>query len=343
MNFASDNAWGAAPEMLESLRCVNQGAAPSYGEDAQTARLRSEMARVFERDIAVFPVITGTAANALALSTLAPPHGAIFCHRDAHVATDECGAPELFSHGARLLTLGGAQGTIVPDELEEALAAVPPGSVHQSQPAVVSITQASEMGTCYRPERIQAIASLAKRHGMKLHMDGARLANAIAFLGCTPAEATWKAGVDVLSFGMTKNGALAAEAVVFFHAGDARDFEFRRKRFGHLVSKMRFVSAQLLCALDGDRWLRWAKTANARARVLAQRLAGISDVEIVNPVEANLVFAVMPEAVIGRLRSKGAAFYDWGPSAEGRRLVRFVTSFATPESDIELLIAAASE
>src|SRR5438552_1872586 len=175
MNFASDNAYGAAPEMLEALRAVNEGAMPSYGEDAVTARLRSEMARVFERDVAVFPVISGTAANALALSTLAPPHGAIFCHRDAHIATDECGAPELFSHGARLLTLGGGQGRIAPDEVVEALYHLIPGSVHHSQPAAVSITQASEMGTCYRPGDMQAIASVARGHGMKLHMDGARL------------------------------------------------------------------------------------------------------------------------------------------------------------------------
>jgi threonine aldolase len=342
MNFASDNAWGAAPEMLESLRVVNQGAASSYGEDAETARLHSEMARVFEHDVAVFPVITGTAANALALSTLAPLHGAIFCHRDAHIVTDECGAPELFTHGANLVSLKGAHGKLAPEAIEGALSHIVAGSVHHSQPAAVSITEASEMGTCYRPEEVRAIASAARRHGMRLHMDGARLANAIAFLGCSPAEATWKAGVDALSFGMTKNGALAAEAVVFFRAEDARDFEFRRKKFGHLVSKMRFISAQWLCALDSDRWLRWAKTANAFARVLAKRLDGVPGVEIVCPVEANLVFASMPEALIGRLRSEGAAFYDWGPPAEGRRLVRFATSFATPEDDIEQLIAAAS-
>jgi threonine aldolase len=342
MNFASDNAYGAAPEMLESLRAVNEGAAPSYGEDEQTARLCSEMSRVFEHDVAVFPVITGTAANALVLSTLAPPHGAIFCHREAHIATDECGAPELFSHGARLLTLGGGQGRIASDELEEALSPIIRGSVHHSQPAAVSITQASEMGTCYRPEHIQAIASAAKRHGMTLHMDGARLANAIAFLGCTPAEATWKAGVDALSFGMTKNGAFAAEAVVFFHPEDARDFEFRRKRFGHLVSKMRFISAQLLCGLECGRWLDWAQAANTLAGVLVQRLAGIPGVEIAYPVEANLVFASMPEPLIERLRMRGARFYDWGPPAKGRRLVRFVTSFATPANDVEQLVAAAS-
>jgi threonine aldolase len=177
---------------------------------------------------------------------------------------------------------------------------------------------------------------------MTLHMDGARLANAIAFLRCTPAEATWKAGVDVLSFGMTKNGALAAEAVVFFHDKHIRDVEFRRKKFGHLLSKMRFVSAQLACALESGRWLKWASTANNLAQSLAERLSKISDVEIVNPVEANLVFAAMPETLSQRLRARGAKFYDWGPASEGRRLARFVTSFTTQERDIDRLIAAAS-
>ena len=340
MNFASDNAYGAAPEMFEALRTANDGATPSYGEDLLTTRLEADLARIFEREIAVFPVITGTAANALALSTLAPPHGAIFCHRDAHIATDECGAPEVFTQGAKLVTLEGAHGKLSPDTLEEAISRFAVGSVHHSQPAAVSITQASEMGTCYRPDEVCAISSVAKRHGMKLHMDGARLANAIAFMGCAPAEITWRAGVDALSFGMTKNGAFAAEAVLFFNRADARDFEFRRKRFGHLISKMRFVSAQLLCGIEKGRWLNWAQTANRLACVLAERLAAVPAVEIVHPVQANLVFASMPEPLRRKLRVAGAMFYDWGPCGDGRRLGRFVTSFATPERDIDRLFAA---
>lgn len=340
MNFASDNAYGAAPEMLEALRSANDGAVPSYGEDLVTVQLRTVLEKVFEHGVAVFPVITGTAANALAISTLVPPHGVIFCHRDAHIATDECGAPELFTQGARLATLDGAHGKIAPETIEEAVRNIAVGSVHHSQPAAISITQVSEMGTCYRPDEIRAIASITHRHGMKLHMDGARLANALAFLGSTPAEATWKAGVDVLSLGMTKIGALGAEAVVFFEPEGVRDFEFRRKRFGHLISKMRFVAAQLHCGIENDRWLEWARAANARARVLAGRLDGISGVEIVHPVEANLVFASMPEPVVQRLREAGATFYDWGPPCGGRMLVRFVTSFATPEKDIARLVAA---
>jgi threonine aldolase len=342
MNFVSDNAYGAAPEMFEALRGANEGAAASYGDDALTQGLQAELARIFEHDVVVFPVITGTAANALVLSTITPSYGAIFCHSDAHIVTDECGAPELFTQGAKLIAVEGAHGKISPEALEQAISRFAPGSVHHSQPATISITQASEMGTCYRPEDVRAIASIAARHRMTLHMDGARLANAIAFLGCTPAEATWKAGVDALSFGMTKNGAFGAEAVVFFHSEHVRDFAFRRKKFGHLLSKMRFVSAQFACALENDRWLTWARLANDLALSLMQRLAEISDIAIVHPVEANLVFASIPEWLGQRLRARGAQFYDWGPPSAGRRLVRFVTSFATSEKDIDRLIAAAS-
>lgn len=338
MNFASDNVWGAAPEMLEALGAANDGTVPSYGEDQLTARLSAEMARIFERQVAVFPALSGTAANALALATIVPAHGAILCHADAHIVTDECGAPEFFTHGAQLTTLPGPQGKLDPAGIARALARFVKGSVHHAQPAAISITEATECGTCYRPKEIAAIADVARQHGMKLHMDGARFANALAFLGCTPAEATWKAGVDVLSLGFTKNGALAAEAVIFFDPEDARDFEYRRKRSGHLVSKMRFVSVQLLCALENDRWLAWAATANVRARLLAEGLHGVRDVEITYPVEANAVFAPLPDEVIARLRAGGASFYDWSPCVDGRTLARFVTSFATPEDDIQQLL-----
>lgn len=343
MNFASDNGWGAAPEMLAALLAANTGTVPSYGEDPLTGRLSMEMSRIFERQVAVFPVLSGTAANALALATIVPSHGAILCHADAHIVTDECGAPEFFTHGAQLATLSGQDGKLEPAGIAQALARFVKGSVHHAQPAAISITQATECGTCYRPEEIAAIADIARQHDMKLHMDGARFANAIAFLGCSPAEATWKAGVDVLSLGFTKNGALAAEAVIFFDPDDARDFEYRRKRSGHLVSKMRFVSAQLLCALEGDRWLAWAAEANARARLLAEGLRRLGDGEIVYPVEANAVFARLPDETIARLRARGASFYDWSASADGRTVVRFVTSFATPEADIQQLLELARD
>ncbi len=341
MNFTSDNIWGAAPEMLEALHAANAGAAPSYGEDPLTGRLTAEMSRVFERPVAVFPVVSGTAANALALATIVPSHGVILCHAEAHLVTDECGAPEFFTHGARLATIPGRDGKLDPAGIEQALARFVKGSVHHSQPAAVSITEATECGTCYRPQEIACVAEVARRHGMKLHMDGARFANAIAWLGCTPAEATWKAGVDVLSLGFTKNGALAAEAVIFFAPEEARDFEYRRKRSGQLVSKMRFVSAQLICALEKDRWLGWAQQANACARTLAAGLRAIDGVEIAYPVEANAVFARLPDGMVARLRAQGANFYDWSTTANGRTLVRLVTSFATPEQDVAQLIEIA--
>jgi len=339
MNFSSDNAYGVAPEILEALQEANLGAAGGYGDDELTARLQTEMSRVFERDVIAFPVVTGTAANALALGTLVPPHGAIFCHSEAHIAVDECGAPAFFTHGARLAPIKGGGGKLDPCSVEEEISRFGKGVVHHSQPAAISITEATEFGTCYRVREIEALAALAKRHGLKLHMDGARFANAIAYLGCTPADATWRAGVDVLSFGATKNGALGADAVVFFHQEDTRDFEYRRKKSGHLISKMRFVSAQLVCALEEGRWLARAAHANALARLLAGELAGTAGVEVAHAVEANSVFAYLPDETIVRLRARGARFYDWGQSSGGRTLVRLVTSFATCETDIERFVA----
>jgi threonine aldolase len=342
MNFSSDNASGAAPEILEAIRAANNGTARAYGEDVWTARLEKEMARVFACDVWVYPVLTGTAANALALAAVVPQYGAIFCHEGAHIATEECGAPEFFTGGARLVTLASRDGKLSPGQIERALAQFEKGSVHHAQPAAVSITQASDFGTCYRPEEIGAISSLAHSHGMKLHMDGARLANAIAFLGCTPAEATWRTGVDVLSYGATKNGAMGAEAIVFFNEEHARDFGYRRKKAGQLASKMRYVSVQLVCAFEEDRWLRWANHANALARQLAMRLATVEGVEIAWPVEANAVFAFLTDALIDRLHARGVSFYEWNAGSDGRRLVRLMTSFATPEDDIKRLIEAAS-
>lgn len=341
MNFASDNAWGVPQEMLDALQAVNTGAAAPYGEDALTERLTAEMRRVFERPVAVYPVASGTAANALALATVVPQHGAVFCHRLAHIATDECGALGFFTHGAQLVVLDGANGVLEPEPIREALERFRNGDVHHSQPAAISITQATECGTCYRPTTISAIAELAHRRGIKLHMDGARFANAIAHLGGTPAEATWKAGVDILSFGATKNGALGAEAVVFFNPEDARDFEFRRKKAGHLLSKMRFVSAQLLCALENDRWIAWASRANALAGRLAAELGEIPAAEIAWPVESNAIFAFLPNELVARLREHGARFYDWAEPFKGRTLVRLVTSLSTPETDIDAFVAIA--
>ncbi len=341
MNFSSDNAYGVWPEMLAALERAASGPAPSYGADALTARVEAEFGRVFARPVKAFPVISGTAANALSIATLCPSHGAVFCHAEAHIAVDECGAPEFFTHGAKLVGVEGEHGMLVPAELEAALSHFQKGFVHHAQPAVLSLTQSTELGTIYTPAEVAALATVAHAHGMKVHMDGARFGNALASLGVSAAAATWAAGVDVLSFGATKNGAMGAEAVIFFHAADVRDFEYRRKKAGHLVSKMRFVSAQLEAYLEEDRWLARAAHANRLAQRLADGLSGIDGVELAHPVDANAVFPWLPDALVKRLREGGAEFYDWGPPAGGRTLVRLVTSFATPEADVDAFVALA--
>ena len=342
MNFASDNSYGAWPEIVAAVGAAATGAVPSYGDDTLTAKVRARLAELFERELTVFPVISGTAANALALATLVPPHGAIFCHGESHIAVDECGAPEFFTHGAKLVVLEGVDAKLVPDTLERALGRFQKGFVHHVQPAALSITQSTELGTVYRPGEIAALSALAHAHAMLVHMDGARFANALAHLGCTPAEATWRAGVDAMSFGATKNGALGAEAVIFFNPAEARDFEYRRKKAGHLLSKMRFVSAQLDAYLEGRRWLERAAHANALAQKLATGLSDVAGAELAHPVEANAVFATLPDATVARLRRAGASFYDWSPPGDGRTLVRLVASFATPEEDVQRFLEIAS-
>jgi threonine aldolase len=339
MNFISDNAYGAAPEILAVLAQANRGTAASYGEDEITARVTRRFCELFDRDVVVFPVMTGTAANSLSLATISPPHGAIFCHEDSHVAVDECGAPEFFSGGAKLVQVKGAGAKVTPPAVERALVRYR-GGVHSVQPAAISLTQATERGTVYRPHELAALSELAQREGMALHMDGARFANAMAHLDCSPAELTWKAGVDVMSFGATKNGALCAEAVVFFNPDLVRDFEFRRKRGGHLLSKMRFISAQLEAYLKDDLWLRQARSANALAQRMATGISEIDDAELAEPVEANEVFVRLPNRIVQKLRAAGAMFYDWETS-EDDTLIRLVLSFLAPAEDVDRFIGLA--
>ncbi|MBS0274994.1 MAG: low specificity L-threonine aldolase [Proteobacteria bacterium] len=339
MNFISDNAYGAAPQILASLSAANSGTETSYGEDAASARLAEKLAAIFEHEIAVFPVVTGTAANALALAALCPPYGAVLCHKDSHIAVDECAAPEFFTGGAKLAQLEGDGAKLAPRAIEQALARFG-GGVHSPRPSAVSITQATELGTVYKLDEIRAIADTAHKHGMTLHMDGARFANALVSLGCTPAQMTWKAGVDALSFGATKNGALCAEAVIFFDKARAEDFAYRRKKAGHLVSKMRFISAQLEAYLENDLWLANARRANALAKALGGGLSAIAGVTLAAPVEANGVFAWMPKALAARLHKQGAKFYDWMVEPE-RVMARLIVSFATPEADVAKFIEMA--
>lgn len=341
MNFVSDNQYGASPEILTAIAAIGQEPQPSYGDDDVTQRVNSRLCEIFECELVAFPVINGTAANALALATLVPPHGAIICHAEAHIAVDECGAPEFYTHGAKLVPVEGNDGKLTPERIAAALRNFEPGVVHQVQPTLISLTQATECGTVYAPAEIERISALAQARGLKLHMDGARFANALVSLGCTPAELTWKAGVDVLSFGATKNGALAAEAVIFFNSNAAGDFEYRRKKSGHLLSKMRFVSVQLEAYLKDDHWLTNARRANGLAKKLAQGLAQNSAIEIAYPVSANAVFARMPDALAAKLRRNGVKFYDWGTRAAGHTLARLMLSFATHEDEVARLIELA--
>jgi len=337
VNFCSDNASGAAPQILRALEAANSGAAMPYGEDDTTRRVAARLAEIFETEAAVFPVATGTAANALALSVMAPPYGAIYCHALAHIHVDECGAPEFYTGGAKLIPLAGAHGKLDPATLKDAIKDA--GVVHAVQPAALSLTQASESGTVYSPAEVGALAEVARTHGLGLHMDGARFANALVSGNYSPAELTWKAGVDALSFGATKNGALGAEAVILFKPELARAFAYRRKRGGHLFSKMRFLSAQLDAYLGDDLWLRNARHANALAARLAEGLAALPGASLCHPVEANEIFARLPEAVIAGLLDEGFAFYLWGPEAE--REVRLVVSFNTDPKDVDAFLAAA--
>ncbi len=340
-NFCSDNVAGAAPEILQALVEANAGPAAAYGEDAITDRLESRFCEVFETDCKVFPVATGTAANVLCLAAMTPPFGAIYCHRDAHINVDECGAPELYTGGAKLVPLPGEDGRLTAGQLSEVLADSGAGVVHHVQPAAISLTQATEAGTVYRPADVAAIAEVARAHGLGLHMDGARFANALDFLAASPAEATWKAGVDALAFGATKNGCLCAEAVVVFKPELAATLGYRRKRGGHLFSKMRFLSAQLEAYLKDGLWLSLARHANAMAGTMATGLSTVPGAGLVHPVEANEIFARLPRSLREGLHARGFEFYDW--PAAGADAVRLVTAFDTRPEDVEAFLAAARE
>jgi threonine aldolase len=348
MNFASDNAAGVAPEILAAISRANVGGALAYGRDDWTKRVERRFAEIFEREVAVFLVPTGTAANALALAQLTPPWGAVLCHDEAHIATDECGAPEFFGGGIKLIGLTGEGGKIAPEMLEARLTSGQWGGPHHVSPAVVSLSQATEAGTIYRVDEIHRLAEIAHRHAVAVHVDGARLSNALARMNASPADATWRAGVDVLSFGATKGGAFAAEAVVFFDPARAAGMAERRKRGGQLISKHRFVAAQFDAFFVGDLWLTLARHANAMADRLAERLTSVGIVPIW-PVEANEVFVVLPARIDRRLKASGALYYPWTAHAlpGGRRLaademvVRLVTSFATIPDEVDRFAAAA--
>jgi threonine aldolase len=341
-NFGSDNVTPACDAIIQAVNAANSGAADSYGGDDLTARLQSRASEVFEREVAIYPVATGTAANSLALSQIAAPFGAIYCYEAAHIVTDECGAPEFFTGGAKLIGLPAPDGKISPSQLSHALNLADEMGVHHVKPAAISVTQATEWGTVYTNEELAAVSALAKERGLRLHMDGARFANALVHLQCSPAAATWQSGVDVLSLGATKNGALCAEAVVFFDPALAADFERRRKRAGHLWSKMRFLSAQLLAYLSDDLWLENARHANTMAEALAQGLRTMPGALVLHPVHANEIFVELPERTVVGLESDSFKFYRWPLHQSDHGIaIRLVTSYMTQGQDVEAFIAAA--
>ncbi len=335
MNFLSDNAASPCPEVMAALVTAAPAAATGYDGDAISQQLDAAFAVLFGCPCTVLPVSTGTAANALALATMVPPYGAIVCHSQAHIHVDECGAPEFYTGGAKLLTVPGTAGKLTVAGIETALAGHR-GDVHQVQIAALSLTQATEAGTVYTPDELAALAGHAKARGWRVHLDGARFANAVVQLGCHPADISWRAGVDVLSFGMIKNGGLLAEALVVFDPALVPGLRLRRKRAGQMPSKGRFQSAQLLAMIRDDVWLRNASLANNAA----QSLAAAAGNRLMYPVEANELFLKLRPGEPARLRSAGFGFYDWG--AVGSDEARFVIAWDTPPEAIGALAAMLS-
>jgi threonine aldolase len=349
MFFASDNWAGAAPEIVEAVAREAARFGTAYGESEIDRAVERKFAEIFEREVAVFFVATGSAANALALASVNKPGGVVFCHSDSHIMVDECGGVEFLTGGARLAGVEGHTGRLDPQRLAAAIARFEPGFVHSGQPMAVSITQMSEAGTVYGIDQIRAISAIARERGLPLHMDGARFANALSHLVVSPAEMTWKAGVDVLSFGGTKNGCIGAEALVIFDPAKAGEAPYLRKRAGQLFSKSRFIAAQFDAYFRDGLWLRLARHANAMAGRLKVGLAGSGRAREAWPTHGNEVFVVLRRPDAERLRGKGAAFHDWAvPHGAGlelaadETLVRFVTSFATTQDEIGSFLGALS-
>ncbi len=346
MFFKSDNSLGAPEEMFEALREVNQGPVTAYGDDPWTKQVTQRFSEVFERDVAVFMVTTGTAANVLGLSLFAPPWGGIVCHNESHIMADECNASEFYTGGAKLMGVAGDGGKMTPDGVIDALYYTAKGDPHSTQPAIVSLTQVTEAGTVYSLEEIRTLSEVCKAREMNLHMDGARFTNALVSLGCSAAEMTWKSGVDVLSFGATKNGAMAAEAVVLFDMDKADELMYRRMRAGHLVSKSRYLAAQLLAYLREDLWLRHAECANKMSARLAAGLRSSNKLRHAFDVDANMQFVIMKKAVHEQLIAGGAHYYTWpgrGPKGDQAKqddeiIARLVCGFSTKKEDVDAFI-----
>jgi threonine aldolase len=337
IDYRSDNTGGAAPQILEALLRANHDTALGYGGDKWTASLQQRFSELFETSVRVFPVATGTAANALALAALGPSWGIVYCSEVAHINTSEANATGFFGGGTKLVAIGGEHGKISADLFAEALAGISPAQLHRGQPIAVSLTQATDLGAVYTVDEIHAIAGVAKRRGLRLHMDGARFANAVAQLGCHPGDPTWRAGVDIMSFGATKNGGALCDAIVVFTPGLADCLAVQLRRAGQVWSKMRFASAQLTAYVENGLWLDMARASNAMAARIAAGVRTISAVRLVAPVEANEIFLELPSATMDALEADGFQFYR-----RSRTLARFVCRFDTREAEADALMAALS-
>jgi threonine aldolase len=335
IDYRSDNTGRAAPEILDALLRANHGTALGYGADDYTAALQQRFSELFETAVRVFPVATGTAANALALASLGPSWGNVYCSEVAHINTAEANATGFFGGGLKLVSVGGNHGKIAADPLAETLAGISPGQIHRGQPAAVSLTQATDLGAVYSLDEIRSVAEIAKSRGLKLHMDGARFANATARLGCSPAEPTWRSGIDIMSFGATKNGGALCDAIVVFTPGIAEIVAVQLRRAGQVWSKMRFASAQLIAYVENSLWLDMARASNAIAARIAAGLLGLPGARLLAPVEANEIFLELPCATMDALETDGFQFYR-----RSRSLARFVCRFDTTEAEADALLAA---
>ena len=335
IDYRSDNTGRAAAEILEALVKANDGTALGYGADEWTARLQERFSELFEAKVRVFPVATGTAANALSLAASSPSWGLVYCSEAAHINTAEANAAGFFGGGLKLVPVPGPYARIDPDAFAKTLASVMPGQLHRGQPAAVNITQASDLGSVYSLDEIRAIAETATARGLKVHMDGARFANALAALGCSPAEMSWRSGVDILSFGATKNGGALCDAIVVFNPDLADGLAVQLRRAGQVWSKMRFASAQLMAYVADGLWLRLARASNAAAARIAAGIAGLPGLRLVAPVEANEIFLEIPSAVMDALEGDGFQFYRRSVT-----LARFVCRFDVTEAETDALVAS---
>ncbi len=345
MNFASDNTAPVAPAIMEAIVKANRGACAAYGTDDESRAASALLCEVFETAVSVYFLSSGTATNSLGLAGATPPYGTILCSDVAHIHLDECGAPEFFTGGAKLQPIESKAGKLLPSSVEEVVRQRPPLGPHRTPMSVLSLTQATEAGTIYSTNELAALAAVAREHNMRVHVDGARFANAVVASGATPAELSWKAGVDILSFGATKNGCMAAEALLIFDPSLCEAIEFRRKRAGHLWSKGRYLGAQFAGYLANDTWLDLAGHANAMASRLASGLAALDDVSLAYPCQINEVFVHLPAPLARALSNAGAMFYPWvcpglGPEAQ---VYRFITSWSTTQTEVDDFLALAGK